>query len=259
MNSKRHLKVSFWITKQFYHMAKSPHITAIDRGPSSAATRASGGVPAVLYGHGIENQTLAVDKRAFDKLFTAAGHTTLVTLTVDKKDHNVLIREIQRHAVHDWVLHADFYQVRMDEKVTADVPLVFSGESPAVKDLGGVLVRTADKVSVEALPADLPRDVIVDITALTDFETVIKISDLPIAKGVQVLRDADDAVASVQPPRTEAELEELSEEVTEDVEGVEGVVSEEDGDGEGEGEEGATDEATGEAKAGEAPAESDTE
>jgi len=240
-------------------MAKSPQITAIDRGTSSAATRANGGVPAVLYGHGVENQTLAVDKRAFDKLFTTAGHTTLVTLTVDSKDHNVLIREIQRHAVHDWVLHADFYQVRMDEKVTADVPLVFMGESPAVKDLGGVLVRTADKVSVEALPADLPREIVVDISALTDFETVIKISNLPIAEGVEVLRDAEDAVASVQPPRTEAELEELSEEVTEDVEGVEGVVSEEDGEGEGEGEAGETEAGEGEAESTEAPAGADKE
>lgn len=229
-------------------MSKSPTINAIERGSTSAATRAGGAIPAVLYGHGIDNQPIAVDQRAFDQLFSAAGSTTLVTLTVGKQEHNVLIREIQRHPVKGFVLHADFYQVKMDEKVTADVPLVFSGEAPAVKDLGGVLVRTADTVSVEALPADLPREINVDISVLDNFEKVVKIADLPIADGVTVLRESEDVVASVQPPRTEAELEELSEEVTEDVEGVEGVKDDADEEAT-EGEESAESKDSGESEA----------
>jgi len=221
-------------------MAKQATISAQERSNTVAQTRANGAVPAVVYGFGIENQPIAVDAKEFEKVLIAAGLTTLVKLSARGVDHNVLIREVQRHPVRDTVQHVDFYQVNMEEAVTADVTLVFEGESAAVKDLGGVLMRSSDYITVEALPANLPREIIVSIEALTDFDAAIKVADLPIPEGVTVQRDGDDLIASVQPPRTEAELEQLSEEVTEDVEGVEGVADAEEGadaDSEGEGEE----------------------
>lgn len=205
-------------------MPVAPQIIASQRGEDSIGTvRGGGRIPGVLYGHGIDNQTITVDERAFAKLFSYAGYTSLVDLKIGDVGHNVLIREVQIHPVRGFVLHADFYQVRMDEKVTADVSLVFVGESKAIKDFGGVLVRTADSVPVEALPADLPREIQVDISALVDFDATIRIADLVVGAGVVILRDAEDSIASVQPPRSDAEIEQLSEEVKEDVASVEGV------------------------------------
>jgi large subunit ribosomal protein L25 len=196
--------------------------------PREAATlshiRTSGHVPAVVYGHGGENQQIQVPARAFGKILSQAGQTSLVDLQVGEEHHNVLIREVQLHPLRDNVTHVDFYRVRLDEKVKADVPLTVIGESIAVKDLGGVLVRNLDTLEIEALPQDLPHEIEVDISSLSNFEAAIHVSDLNIPSGVTVLQDAGDVVALVQPPRSEEEIAELSEAVTEDVTAVEGVV-----------------------------------
>jgi len=182
-------------------------------------------IPAVVYGHGVKNLNIDVDGKQFTKVFKAAGYTALINIHIDqaKKDHTVLIREVQLHPVKDTILHVDFYQPRLDQAITAHVPLDFTGEAPAVKDLGGVLVRTIDEIELEALPTDLPHDIKVDISVLTDFEKVIRVADLDLPDKVKLHHEADEVVALVQPPRTEEELEALEEEVSEDVEGVEGV------------------------------------
>ena len=144
-------------------------------------------------------------------------------LKTGKAEHPVLIREVQLHPLRDTVQHIDFLQVRMDEKIKAKVPLVFIGQSIAVKDLSGVLVRNHDELELEAFPQDLPHNVSVDIASLTDFEKVIHVKDIALPKGVTVLTEADEVVALVQPPRSEEELKSLSEEVKEDVSAVAGV------------------------------------
>lgn len=183
----------------------------------------SGSVPAILYGHGIINETLQLDAKAFSKVWPVAGTTSLVILKTGKTEHPVLIRAVQRHPLRDTVQHVDFLQVRMDEKIKAKVPLVFVGQSVAVKDMGGVLVRNHDELELEAFPQDLPHNVSVDVASLTDFDQVIHVKDIALPKGVTVLTEADEVVALVQPPRTEAELKSLSEEVKEDVSAVAGV------------------------------------
>lgn len=204
--------------------AKTVGLQATKRTEKAGSARRAGQVPAILYGHGLKNENIQVDAKLFLKVLAEAGRTSLVDLSVDGKEHNVLIREVQLHPMRDEVLHADFYQVRMDEEVRADVPLEYVGESPAVKDLGGVLVRNFDTLEIEALPKDLPRSIEVDISKLGTFEAVIKVADLTVGNGVKVLVETDAVVALVQPPRSDAELESLSEEVKEDVESVEGVV-----------------------------------
>lgn len=184
----------------------------------------SGQVPAILYGHGIKSETLQLNAKALAKVWQVAGNTTLVMLKTGKTERPVLIREVQLHPLRDSVQHVDFLQVRMDEKIKARVPLVFTGQSAAVKDLSGVLVRNHDELELEALPQDLPHNISVDVSSLTNFEKVIHVKDIAVPKGVTVLTEADEVVALVQPPRSEAELEALSEEVKEDVTAVEGVV-----------------------------------
>lgn len=212
----------------------SVQLTGTHREIGSQPTRAAGAVPAVLYGHGIKTESIAVPSQDFGKVFAQAGYTTLVTLKVEKRDHNVLIREVQWHPLKDQVLHVDFYQVRLDEKVRAKVPLKFTGESAAVKDQGGVLVRSLDALDVEAFPQDLPHDIEVDISALKDFEVTIHVKDLKLPSGVTLFHEQEDVVAVAQPPRSEQELEALSEEATEDVAAVEVVKDEKKADEEAE-------------------------
>ncbi|OGY37554.1 MAG: hypothetical protein A3E36_04805 [Candidatus Andersenbacteria bacterium RIFCSPHIGHO2_12_FULL_45_11b] len=214
-------------------MAEALTITAQTRDSHIGELRRAGNVPAVLYGHGIEAQSIAVELRAFLKLLPKAGYTTIINLVLDdKKEHPVFIRDVQFHPVKSTIRHIDFYQVRMDEKVTAKVPLKFIGESPAVKDLAGMLVRSMDELEVEALPIDLPHELEVDISAIKDFDTVLHVANVSLPKGVTALAEADEVIALVQPPRSEEELESLSEEVKEDVEAVEGVKKEEPVEGE---------------------------
>jgi large subunit ribosomal protein L25 len=214
-------------------MEQTLKITASPRSGHPGAIRHSGNIPAVLYGHGITPQSVEVESRAFTKLFTAAGYTSMVTLALqDGKEQPVFIRDVQFHPLKNTATHIDFYQVRMDEAIRANVPLKFVGESEAVKNLSGVLVKNLDELDVEALPKDLPHDIEVDISSLVTFESVIHVSDIKLPEGVKTLKDATEVVALVQPPRSEQEIEALSAEVKEDVESVEGVKKEETAEGE---------------------------
>ena len=122
--------------------------------------RASGLLPAELYGHKLENSHLAIDQGEFERVLRKAGESTIVELiTEDGKSHNVLIHGIQRHYLTHRPIHADFYEVSMTEKLTAAVALEFTGESKVVKEQGGVLVKVLTEVNVECLPADLPHSI----------------------------------------------------------------------------------------------------
>ena len=209
------------------------------RDSGASKTRAAEQVPAVLYGHGVENQSLAVDAKQFGKALSAAGYTALVDLAVGDTEHSVLIKEVQRHPTRSHVTHVDFYQVNLKEKVKADVSLTFVGEAPAVKSKGGIFLRNIDALEVEALPRDLPRELTVDVSGLAEYDDAVRIGDVSLPDGVTVSADADVVICLVQAPRTEEELEKLEEEVSEDVEGVEGVTKDEAGEGDGEAAEGA--------------------
>ncbi len=208
-------------------------ISAENRSAHPTVVRRAGNIPGVLYGHGIEPQNVEVENRAFTKLFASAGYTTMLTLALkDGAEHPVFIRDIQLHPIKSTITHIDFYQVRMDEAIRANVPLKFVGDAPAVKDLSGVFVRNMNEIEVEALPKDLPHDIEVDISSMVNFDIVLHVSDIKLPQGVTTHKDADEVVALVQPPRTEAEIEALSTEVKEDVEAVEGVKKEEPVEGE---------------------------
>lgn len=220
-------------------MAQRIQLNASPRHATASAVRQESSIPAILYGHGIAAQNVQVDYRTFLKTYKQAGQTSLVDLSVDGEDHPVLIREVQRHPVRDNILHIDFYQVRMDEEIEAEVPLTFIGESSAIKDMAGVLVRNLDHLEIRALPRDLPHEIQIDISSLTNFDAIIHVKDVAVPTGVTVLNEADEVVALVQEPRSEAEIEALSEAVVEDIEKVEGIKKEEPAAVPAEGEEGA--------------------
>lgn len=206
-------------------MAVNIQLKAEVRRGAPQTIRATGQIPAVVYGHNLTSKSIAVDAKAFSKVWKAAGATSLINLALgDTAERMVLVRDIQHHPVKGNVIHVDFYQVRLDEVIKAKVPLKFMGEADAVKNQGGVLVRSLDAIELEALPQDLPHDIEVDISVLDNFEKVIHVSDLALPSGVKYFHQEQDIVALVQAPRTEAELEALKTEVKEEVTAVEGVV-----------------------------------
>jgi len=178
-------------------------------GKKVSALRKTGFIPAVLYGHGKKPISITVNAKEFEGIFKEAGETTLLSLSADGKKHNVFIHDLERDILSGQVIHADFFEVKMDEKMKAKVPFVFIGESPAVKADGGVLVRAMQEVEVEALPQDLPKEIKVDISSLATFEDKIHIKDLALSGSVKILADLEETVALVSPPRSDKEMEEL--------------------------------------------------
>ncbi len=193
-----------------------------------ASLRSNDMIPAVVYGHGMANENVAVPRPLFEKAYQEAGESTIMTLGITgKQPVQVLIQDVDRHPTSGAILHVDFYQVRMDEAITNDVPLVYVGESAAVKALGGILVKNHSTLKVKCLPADLPHEISVDLSALVDFESRITVADIAIPPRVEVLVKPEDIVAVVEPPRSEEELKALDEKVEENVEAVQKVVAEE--------------------------------
>ncbi len=197
------------------------------RGSKVNKQRRAGKIPAVVYGHGVESQPLFIDAKIFLKIYKEAGESSLIGLELEGKKRNVLIHDVQRDPLSEDFLHVDFYQVRMDEKLKATVPLEFIGESEAVKALSGILMKAIQEVEVEALPQDLPHHIEVDISPLATFEDRIAIKDLMVANGVKILAEPDDVVVSVAPPRSEEELAALEAKVETPIEEVKVVGEEE--------------------------------
>lgn len=198
--------------------------------------RREGIIPAVLYGKEIKPASLSVDKKEFQKVYKEAGENALIDLKIDNEDlKKVLIADPQIDPVTSIPIHVDFHQVKLTEKVQADVPLSFMNEenSPAIKELEGTLIKDKDTIEVECFPQDIPHSIEVDVSRLKTFEDMIRVSDLSVPSNVKVLDEADEVVVTVMPPRSEEELQGLEEEVVEDVEKVE-VEEKESGDEEGE-------------------------
>ncbi|RJO59412.1 50S ribosomal protein L25 [Candidatus Parcubacteria bacterium] len=194
-------------------------------------------LPAVLYGHGIKNQNLALNKAEFEKISQQAGASGIIDVVLSGHSPvKALIQDVARHPTSGKILHVDLYQIRMDEKITHDVVLNFTGESKAVKELSGILVKNLSMVPVKCLPADLPAEISVDISKLVDFESKITIADLAIPKGVELLAKPEEVVVLVEPPRSEEELKALDEKVEEKVEEVAKIEKEKPVEEEGEAE-----------------------
>ena len=188
--------------------------------------RKSGHVPAVLYGKGQESIPLKVSVKDFQKAFGLAGESTLVYLNVDGQSYPTIIHDVSRDPVSDSILHADFYKVRLDEKIKTKVPVVFEGESPAVRDLKGIFVRNINELEVEALPQDLPHEITVNMSFLKTLGSQILVKDLNLGSKVKAVAQDEEIVATVQEPMSEEELQKALEAPTETVEDVKVVEKE---------------------------------
>lgn len=178
-----------------------------DKNEDVKSLRIQGIVPAVVYGPKQEAISIKMDSKEFDKAYKLSGESTVVDLLVDGESHDVLIHAVDRDPVRDTVTHVDFYAIEKGKKVTVGVELVFSGESPAEKTLGGVLVKVLHEVEVEAMPKDLPHELTVDLSILTDFEKQILAKDIILPAGVELTINPEEVVALVQAPRGGVEEE----------------------------------------------------
>ncbi len=187
--------------------------------------RREGMVPVHLYGRGVDSQALQVEAATLRRVITSAGANVPVKVNINGRDGEEIcfIRDAQRHPVSEDLLHVDFYRVDVDRVVRAEVPVIMDGEAPAVRNLGGVLLQSFNSLEVEALPLDMPEAFHVDVSGLEDFEAAVRIEAIQIAREVTILRDDQEVVARVAPPRIEEEEEEVVDELEE---GVEGEVAE---------------------------------
>lgn len=187
--------------------------------------RSQGTLPAVLYGKGMDTLSLQVDTKQFEHVLRDAGESTLVYLKVGADQYPTIIHDVSRHPVSGETLHADFHKVRLDQKVKASVPVVFVGESPAVKHFGGIFVRNVNELEVEALPQNLPHEITIDISVLASIDDRILLGQVKVADA-ELTGNADDILAAVQPAKTEAELEAELAAPTTDVSAVEEIKKE---------------------------------
>ncbi len=185
------------------------------RGKQNKELRNEGKVPAVVYGRGVKSEPLELDSKLIERVWHLAGGNKIVSLKVgDSKAVNVLIHDVQHNTTRGELTHVDFYAVRMDEVLTAEVPLNYTGESTAVYQGEGTLVHNLEAVDVECLPGDLPESIEVDISVLDDFEKTITLGDLVLPEGVKfVEEDMETLIAKVDPPRTDEEMAQLDEDV----------------------------------------------
>ncbi len=167
-------------------------------------------IPAVVYGPKRESIPVSVNKKEFSDLYEEAGESTLINLDIkeEKQKLVVLIYDIQKDPLSGDIIHVDFLEPNLKEKVEAEIPLEFVGEAPAVKDLDGTLVKNIYSVNVEALPQNLPHEIEVNVEDLKTFDDVIYVKDLKISSDVSILQDEDMVVAMISKPEdVEAELE----------------------------------------------------
>ncbi len=164
-------------------------------------------MPAVYYGHKETSTAISVSKAAFKKILRDAGEAATVVLKGDGKELETLIHDIDFDPIKGEPRHADFYVLEKGKKVKIKVPIHFEGIAPAIKNLGGVLVKVLYEIEIEAMPKDLPHSITVNLESLENFESQIHIKDVVFPSGVTSLEGKEEVVAAIAEPREEKEEE----------------------------------------------------
>ncbi|OGD71094.1 hypothetical protein A3D09_03880 [Candidatus Collierbacteria bacterium RIFCSPHIGHO2_02_FULL_49_10] len=162
--------------------------------------RKQGIIPANIFGNKVKSTAVQVRGTVFRPVYEHAGETQVVYIKVEgeTEERPVMFTNVQKDPITDEVIHIDLRQVNLKEKITANVPVEIVGESPAVSDFQASLITTLDEIEVEALPADLPENITVDVSSLRNIGDVIKVSDLKLDRTkIEVLDDPDAVVISV--------------------------------------------------------------
>jgi large subunit ribosomal protein L25 len=174
--------------------------------------RREGWVPANVYGNGLESKAIQVQTRETEHLLTHVPRNALLAIEVDGSPKTVLIKGVMRKPTTGEIYHVDFYEVSMTHTLRVTVPLVLSGEAPAVRQYNSTILQALDYVDVECLPGDLPTSITVDIEGLAEIDDAIFVRDLPVPAEVSVVTPEDELVVKALAPTIERELVEEAEE-----------------------------------------------
>jgi len=181
-------------------------VQAREKGKKPKDLRKTGVVPGVVYGNKVENSPVQLNAKEFHAVYLTAGENKVVDVDVAGKKIPCLIHAVSLDPVTGNYEHVDFYAVDMKKKVTAKVPLVIKGESPAVKTQGGVLITVHDHLEVSCLPSDIPESFEIDISSLKEFHQSISVSALKIPANVTLKESPETVLVTVQEPRKEEEI-----------------------------------------------------
>lgn len=167
--------------------------------------RKMGQMPAVFYGKKEKSTPIVISKAKFKKIWKEAGESSVIGLEGKGIEAEALIQDVDFDPVTDEPRHADFYVFEKGKKITINAPLEFVGIAPAVKDLGGTLVKVMHEIEIEAMPKDLPHNINVDISSLVNFDSQIVAKDIKLPEGVFLKTKPDEVVASVYETKEEVE------------------------------------------------------
>lgn len=171
-----------------------------------ANIRKEGFIPAVFYGRKQPSTPVSIKLKDFEKIFREAGESSVITLSGDGINSvDVMIHDVNRDPISNLPIHVDFYAIEKDKKIKFHVPVEFDGVAPAVKELGGILVKVLHEIEIEALPSDLIHSVNVDISSLADFDSQITADSIVLPKNVTLVTKGEEIVASVSRPKEEKE------------------------------------------------------
>jgi len=172
-------------------------------GKQVKALRRAGITPANIFGNGIDSQAIEVNTLDAEKILTRAGNTQLVTLKepTSKSDSRVLVKDVQRHSITGKLVHIDFYQVRMKDKVKVEVPLTFEGDPPAANKKDLILFENLRSLEVECLPSDIPGSIPIDLSSLAEAGNQILVKDLKLGDEIVILTSFEEVVARVEAVR----------------------------------------------------------
>jgi large subunit ribosomal protein L25 len=177
------------------------------------ALRDKGQIPAVVYGSDAGNQPIAVDEAQFMQVFRQQGSNQVIKLNVEGTSYNVMLKDIQSDPIKNRVLHLDFNQINMNEKIDTMVPIVLEGEAEGVKD-GGVLQQMLREINIRCLPNEIPDNITVNVQALKIGDSVT-VSDLSIPNGMEANHQGEEVVLNIVLPKTEPVDEEKTAEQAE--------------------------------------------
>ncbi len=178
-------------------------------GKQLAPYRKAGKLPVVVYGGKSEAKPLFLSTKEFKKVFAHAGESSIVSVAMPDGTKEALIHGVDFHPVTGEPLHADLLVVDMSKPIRVNVPLEFAGESPAVKDLGGALIKVLHEIEIEALPKNLPHNLTVDISALATLDSQVLVKDIAVPAGVTVIAEPEEVVASITVAGEEVKEEEV--------------------------------------------------
>ena len=179
--------------------------------------RSEGKLPAIVYGKDVEPLPILLDLREATRVLRDVSRSSLLTLEIDGKEYDALVRERQRNVISGEYLHIDFLAVSLTEKVRTLVNVVLEGEAPAINDFNAVLITGLDRVEVECLPSDLPEKIVVDVFSIESIGDGVYVKDLIFPPNVEILEDLEDMIVVATAPTL------IVEEIEEEIEEEEGV------------------------------------